>query len=152
MDYSLTEEQAFDLLLKAKNQQHINSIIEVALAYYSGSLVARDSLSAIQNFEYASELGSSEAEVRLAFINVQANKKGKQSITILKKYSEEGSVLAEAALAYCYEKGIFLQENKGKAASLYRQAAQRGNEAAYNSLRNMYNELRPEDEEFKIFL
>ena len=154
LDYSLTEEQAFELLNKARKQNHKNSIIELGLAYYSGSLVKKDSLKAISYLNEAVKLGSSEAEIRLAFISIQSAKKNnyKDEISILNKYSKKGSVLAEAALAYCYENGIAVKQNKGKAANLYRQAAQRGNEAAYNSLRNMYDILRPKDEEFKIYL
>ena len=124
------------------------------MAYYSGSLVKKDSLKAIDYLTEAVKLGSTEAEIRLAFISIQSAKKNeyKEEISILRKYSQKGSVLAEAALAYCYENGIAVKKNKGKAASLYRQAAQRGNEAAYNSLRNMYDILRPKDEEFKIYL
>lgn len=154
LDYSLTEEQAFELLNKARKQNHKNSIIELGLAYYSGSLVKKDSLKAIDYLTEAVKLGSTEAEIRLAFLRIQSAKKTdyKNEISILSKYSQKGSVLAEAALAYCYEHGIAVKQNKGKAASLYRQAAQRGNEAAYNSLRNMYDVLRPKDEEFKIYL
>ncbi|MCB9257891.1 MAG: sel1 repeat family protein [Ignavibacteriales bacterium] len=154
IDYSLTEEQAFELLQKAEKQNHINSIIELGLAYYSGSLVKKDSLKAVNYFNSAAKLGSSEAEVRLAFIRIQSSKLKdyKQELAILKKYSESGSVLAEAALAYCYENGIQVKENKGKASILYRKAAQRGNEAAFNSLRNMYDKLRPSDPEFQIYL
>ncbi len=154
LDYSLSEEQAFDLLKKARKQNHKNSIIELGLAYYSGSLVKKDSLKAIEYLTEAVKLGSTEAEIRLAFISIQSAKKidYKDEISVLSKYSKKGSVLAEAALAYCYENGLAVKQNKGKAASLYRQAAQRGNEAAYNSLRNMYDILRPKDEEFKIYL
>jgi TPR repeat protein len=154
LDYSLTEEQAFELLNKARKQNHKNSIIELGLAYYSGSLVKKDSLKAIDYLTEAVKLGSTEAEIRLAFISIQSAKKSdyKDEISILSKYSQKGSVLAEAALAYCYEHGFAVKQNKGKAASLYRQAAQRGNEAAYNSLRNMYDILRPKEEEFKIYL
>lgn len=154
LDYSITEKQAFELLVKAKNQNHINSIIELGLAYYSGTIVNKDSLKAIDYFKEASKLGSSEAEVRLAYININNpdTSKQKQNIQIIQRYSETGSVLAEAALAYCYEIGIAVKQNKAKAARLYRQAAQRGNEAAYNSLRNMYDLLRPEEEEFQIYL
>ncbi|MCW8849669.1 MAG: hypothetical protein OQJ81_06780, partial [Melioribacteraceae bacterium] len=154
LDYSLTEEQAFELLNKARKQNHKNSIIELGLAYYSGSLVQKDSLKAIEYLTEAVKLGSTEAEIRLAFISIQSQKKVnyKEEISILSKYSQKGSVLAEAALAYCYEHGIAVKQNKGKAASLYRQAAQRGNEAAYNSLRDMYDILRPKEEEFKIYL
>ena len=154
LDYSITEQQAFELLEKARKQNHINSIIELGLAYYSGSIVKKDSLKAIQYFSEAAKLGSNEAEVRLAFIKIKSVNtfENSSNISILDKYSKKGSVLAEAALAHCYEFGIAVKINKGKAASLYRQAAQRGNEAAYNSLRNMYDLIRPEDEEFKIYL
>jgi len=153
LDYSLTENQALELLLRAEKQNHINSIIEIGLAYYSGSLVKKDSLKAIEYFESATNLKSSEAIIRLAFINVQSKNSlnPSKNIGVLSKYSAKGSVLAEAALAYCYENGIVVNQNKGKAASLYRQAAQRGNEAAYNSLRRMYDLLRPQEEEFQIY-
>ena len=154
LDYSLTEEQAFELLKKAEEQDHINSIIELGLAYYSGSLVAKDSVQAIEYFEKAANLKSSEAIIRLAFIRIKDNENSNRSddLLILTNFSNKGSVLAEAALAYCYEKGIAVEINKAKAANLYRQAAQRGNEAAYNSLRNMYDEIRPDSEEFQIYL
>jgi TPR repeat protein len=154
LDYSLTENQAFELLTKAENKNHINSIIEIGLAYYTGSLVEKDSLKAIEYFEKAASLNSSEAKIRLAYISLLDKGHGgkKDDLMTLKKYSKEGSVLAEAALAYCYENGIGVKMSKARAAGLYRQAAQRGNEAAYNSLRNMYDFIRPEDEEFQIYL
>ena len=65
--------------------------------------------------------------------------------------ANQGSVLAQAALAYCYENGIGVDKRKSMAARLYRQAAYRGNENAYNSLKRMYDEIRPDDEEFEIY-
>jgi len=154
MDYSLTEKEAFDLLKKAYNQNHINSTIELGLAYYSGSLVKKDSLKAIEYFQKAVKLGSSEAEIRLAYIKINSEKNNHDSkyLKTLQDYSNKGSVLAEAALANCYEKGIAVKINKPKAAKLYRQAASRGNEAAFNSLRRMYDAIRPKDKEFQIYL
>ena len=64
--------------------------------------------------------------------------------------SEQGSVLAQAALGYCYEKGIGVKKQKGIAAKLFRTAAHRGNEAAFNSLLRMYDEIRPKNTEFEI--
>lgn len=152
MDYSLTEKQAFNLLAKAEKLKHINSIIELGLAYYSGSLVDKDSLKAIEYLQKAVKLGSSEAEIRLAFIDIKNEQKEDQTqnLRTLKQYSNKGSVLAQAALANCYENGIAVKKNKAKAARLYRLAAQRGNEAAYSSLRKMYDAIRPSDEEFQI--
>ncbi len=153
MNYSLTENQAIELLLKAKKQNHINSIIELGLTYYSGTLVKRDTVKATDFLNEAIELGSSEAQVRLSLINIKNKKDADLSddINILKKYANNGSVLAVAALAFCYEKGLGLKMKKAKAANLYRKAAQRGNEAAYNSLQKMYDELRPSEEEFQIY-
>ncbi len=154
MDYSLTEKEAFDLLKKAYQQNHINSTIELGLAYYSGSLVKKDSLKAIEYFHKAVELGSSEAAVRLAYIKVNSKEDNQNSkyLKTLRDYSNKGSVLAEAALANCYENGISVKANKAKAAKLYRQAASRGNEAAFNSLRKMYDAIRPKDKEFQIYI
>ncbi|MBI1932488.1 MAG: sel1 repeat family protein [Ignavibacteriales bacterium] len=154
MDYSLTENEAFDLLKKAEKQNHINSIIEIGLAYYTGILVKKDSVKAVEYFEKASNLGSSEAKVRLAFLKINSDRSNFDSheLKTLQEFANKGSVLAEAALANCYEHGITVKIDKSKAASLYRQAARRGNEAAYNSLRKMYDNLRPNDDEFQIYL
>lgn len=153
LDYRLTEKQAFELLQKAEKKKHINSIIELGLAYYSGSLVSKDSLKALEYFKSASDLGSEEAKVRLAFIEIQSNKNLDSSgqIKLLEEQANKGSVLAEAALAYCFDKGVGVKQNKSKAAVFYRRAAQRGNEAAFNSLIKMYDEIRPDTEEFMIY-
>ncbi len=153
MDYKLTEKQAFGLLLKAQKQNHINSIIELGLVYYNGTLRQKDTAKAFNYFEQAAKLGSAEAKVRLAFYKIKQNYNNKlgTEINILKKYANQGSILATAALAFCYDKGYAVKQNKATAVKLYRNAARHGNEAAYNSLRQMYDSLRPDDEKFKIF-
>jgi TPR repeat protein len=153
MDYTLTEKQAFELLVKARKQNHINSIIELGLAYYNGTLIEKDSIKAIEYLNEAAALGSSEAEVRLVFFKIKENPNMvlKSEINILQKYANQGSVLATAALAFCYENGLSVAKRKAKASKLYRKAAQRGNEAAYNSLRAMYDAIRPDEEKFKIY-
>ncbi|PJA95887.1 MAG: hypothetical protein CO129_09505 [Ignavibacteriales bacterium CG_4_9_14_3_um_filter_34_10] len=65
--------------------------------------------------------------------------------------ANSGSVLSQAYLGFCYENGIGIKQQKSEAERLYRLAAKRGNQAAYNSLKRMYDELRPESEEFKIY-
>jgi TPR repeat protein len=151
LDYQLTDEQALDLLKKGVEQKHIYSIIETGLCYYSGTLVKQDKEKALQYWEEAKLLGSSEAKVRIAFAKIQLGSNEKKYIDILEAASEEGSVSAEAALAYCYEKGLNVKKNKAQAANLYRKAAHRGSQAAFNSLRGMYDELRPNREEYQIY-
>lgn len=151
-DNSLTDQQAYELLEKAAEQNHINSIIEIGLNYYNGSLVKQDREKALEYWERASKLGSREADVRIAFANLSTDKDNfDDEITTLRIAANQGSVLAQSALAYCYENGIGVDQRKSMAARLYRQAASRGNETAYNSLKRMYDELRPEDEEFQIY-
>jgi TPR repeat protein len=151
LDYQLTDEQALLLLKKGVELKHVYSIIEIGLCYFSGTLVKQDKDLAIEYWNIASELGSVEAKVRIAFAKIQQGNTEKKYIELLEKTSEEGSVSAQAALAYCYEKGLNVKQDKAKAANYYRKAAHRGSQAAFNALRSMFDQLRPSDEEFEIF-
>ena len=151
LDYQLTDEQALELLEKGVKQKHIYSIIETGLCYYSGTLVEQNKDKAIKYWQEAEVLGSSEAKVRIAFAYIQLGSKDKVHIQVLENTSEEGSVSAQAALAYCYEKGLNVKQNKAEAANLYRKAAHRGSQAAFNSLRAMYDQLRPGNDEYDIY-
>ncbi len=151
LDYQLADEQALELLKKGVKQKHIYSIIETGLCYYSGTLVEQNKEKAIEYWETAEALGSAEAKVRVAFAKIQLGSNDKKNIEVLETASEEGSVSAQAALAYCYEKGLSVKQNKAEAANLYRKAAHRGSQAAFNSLQAMYDELRPNDDEYDIF-
>lgn len=151
-DNSLSDMQAYELLERAAKQNHINSIIEIGLSYYGGTLVKEDRKKAIEYWKKAAELGSKEAEVRIAFANISEDKADySDEINTLRINANQGSVLAQTALAYCYENGIGVRTRKSMAARLYRQAASRGNVTAFNSLKRMYDELRPEEEEFNIY-
>lgn len=152
LDFQLTDEQALELLEKGVKQNYIYSIIETGLCYYSGTLVKKDRVKAIEYWQKAVGLGSLEAKVRIAFANIRSDSgDNKTNFEILRRASEEGSVSAQAALAYCYEKGLGVKLNKAEAANLYRRAAHRGSQAAFNSLKKMYDEMRPHDEEFDIY-
>ena len=150
-DYQLTDEQALELLEKGVDRDHVYSIIEKGLCYYSGTLVEQDKEKAIEYWQQAVDLGSEEAKVRIAFSNINEGKGDpSKEINTLMISSEEGSVIAQAALAYCYENGMGIKQNKAEAAGLYRKAAHRGNQAAYSSLLKMYDGIRPGEEEFVI--
>ncbi len=150
----ITDNQALDFLKSAVEQKHIPSMIELGLLYSSGNLVEKDRERAIEYWKMAQELGSLEAEVRIAFLEV-AEDSGRSNIQnqiqILRKAASEGSVLAEALLGLCYEKGLGVKENKAVSVRLYRRASQRGNQAAMNSLKRLYDEIRPTEEEFVIY-
>lgn len=152
-DNQISNQQALNFLKNAVDKKHIPSMIEMGLLYSSGTLVQKDKQKAFEYWDMAKRLGSKEAAVRIAFSDLvdSTSKNIVEDITTLKQIADEGSVLAQTALGFCYEKGLGVIESKGIAIRLYRQAAQRGNETAFNSLKRMYDELRPEGDEFKIF-
>ncbi|MCX6174600.1 MAG: tetratricopeptide repeat protein [Ignavibacteriales bacterium] len=154
-DNQMSNQQALDFLKKAVEKKHISSMIELGLLYSTGKMVERNRDKAIQYWETAKALGSKEASIRIIMSNLFDStvvKNFTDDITTLHNIANEGSILAQTALALCYEKGIGVKENKPTAIRYYRHAAQRGSETAYNSLKRMYDELRPDDEEFKIYL
>jgi TPR repeat protein len=149
----ITNQQALDFLKKAVDKKHISSMIEMGLLYSSGKLVKKDPVKAIEFWNMAKDLGSKEAEVRIALSHIVDSTSANisEDVKIIMQIANEGSVFAETALGYCFERGAGVKENKAKAVKYYRGAAQRGNEAAYNSLKRLYDELRPYDDEFKIY-
>ncbi|MEW6195258.1 MAG: tetratricopeptide repeat protein [Bacteroidota bacterium] len=150
----ISNNQALDFLNKAASKKHIQSIIELGLCYSSGSIVKKDFEKAIGYWQNAAQLGSREASIRIAFAQI-ADTLNQENVTasieLLLTAADEGSVLAQTFLGYCYEKGLGVGENKGLAARYYRHAAQRGNEIAANSLIRLYDEIRPLEEEFQIY-
>jgi TPR repeat protein len=62
----------------------------------------------------------------------------------------EGSVLAQATLAYCYQRGIGTEKSIPIAVKYYRLAAQRGSQYAFNQLKGLYNSVRPDNKEFQL--
>ncbi len=149
----ITNQQALDFLKKAVDKKHIPSMIEMGLLYSSGKLVKKDLNKAMEYWTMAKNLGSKEAEVRIALSHIvdSTSTNIASDIKVIKQIADEGSVFAETALGLCYEKGMGVKENKATAVMYYRKGAQRGNETAYNSLKRLYDEIRPYDDEFKIY-
>ncbi|AFN73871.1 Sel1 domain-containing protein [Melioribacter roseus P3M-2] len=150
----ITLKDAVDYLNKAAGKNYVPALIELGLLYSTGAVAQKDINKALAFWKTAQKLGSVEAEIRIAFttlVDSALTTYENNSFEILKKYSDEGSVLAQTYLAYCYEKGISVKEDKATAVKLYRMAARRGNETAYNALKRMYDELRPPDDTFLIY-
>lgn len=151
---NLKNNQSLDLLKKAVEKNHIPSIIELGLLYFNGTLVEKNLIKAMEYWQAAKNLGSKEAEVRLNLAQLNEpvlHQNNTELFNNIKKMSEEGSVLAQSVLGYCYEKGIGTKENKALAVKYYRIASQRGNQSAYKSLKRVYDEIRPDNEYFKIY-
>ncbi len=152
-DYDLNGTQAFQLLQAAAAQNFLPAIVETGNCYFSGRWVTQDKKKAMDIWNFAASLGSEEARIRYAASSVVASVGSdvdSLSIAFLDSASQKGSVLAEVALAYCYETGSGVAKDTGEAVRLYRSAAQRGNQSAYRGLQRMYDAIRPKGKEFQV--
>ncbi|HET9131240.1 MAG TPA: tetratricopeptide repeat protein, partial [Terriglobia bacterium] len=150
-DNTLNDQQALELLKKSAGMHHVPALIELGLCSYQGRWVERNRDAALALWREAASLGSMEATVRIAAAEVTgdfADHRFVVNLPILFDAAKEGVLLAQLALAYCYEHGIGLPENKGQAAEMYRVCAQRGSQNAFQSLRRMYDQIRPKGKEF----
>jgi TPR repeat protein len=144
---------AIKLLRQAAESNYLPALNELGLIYNNGNFIKVDREKAFTIWETAARMGSKEAKIRLAAAEVFGYLPAgdlSSSIKILIDADSLGSILSQVALAYCYEKGVGLKKDKAKAVKYYRSAAQRGNNFAYNELKKMYDEIRPDNAEFKI--
>ncbi len=152
-DNRLTESDAIDLLEKSAAQNHLPAIIELGYNYYSGKYISQDKNKGIQLWNYAKDLKSIEANVRLAVSKILDQKNFddiSEGLKVLQEAESKGSLLAQFALGYCYENGIGSGKLIQEAVKYYREAAQRGNQFAYQQLKRLYDNLRPAVERFKV--
>ena len=149
----ISDDQSLKLLERAAAKKYLPAMVELGLCYYTGRWVPADQQKAVELWTDAAELGSQDARVRLAIVDVRSNVTGAEatrSTQTLAEAMHSGSVLAQVALGYCYEYGIGEPQNRGEAASLYRSASQRGSQDAYRALKRMHDEIRPLDKQFQI--
>lgn len=152
-DQTLNDQKAFEILEKAASKRHLPAMNELGLCAYQGRWTKQDRKVATAIWESAASLGSREAKVRMAaaiMTGESENRHTDADLAVLLDAAQEGSITAQLALAFCHEQGRGVQKNKGDAARLYRICAQRGSQNAFNSLKRMYDDLRPADKEFVI--
>jgi TPR repeat protein len=152
-DDQLTEGQALALLQNASRKGFSEAMVQLGLCYSTGRWVHQDFKKAAAEFEHAERLGNLEAKIRRYTIELKKAKGasvGADILQSLRKYAENGSVLAEEVLAFCYQTGILVSPNKPEAVRLYRHAAERGSRVAYNALKELYDEIRPDIPEFQF--
>jgi uncharacterized protein len=149
----ISDDQALRLLERSAAKNHLPALVELGNCYYTGRWVEQNHQRAVSYWETALNLGSSDARVRVAIMNVREERSAETvalSVATLEEARTKGSVLAQVALGYCYERGIGLPLEKGDAASLYRGAAQRGSQDAFRALKRLHDELRPLGKEFHV--
>lgn len=144
---------AIKLLQKAASQKHVPSMLELAINYYTGDYLIKNESVAIDFWKAAEEAGSIEATIRLVISEIfkeQKSENSKKLVSALINFAYKGSVISQSALGICYIKGIGTSFNKGLAAKYFRLAAFRGNKFAYEQLKKIYDELRPQSSEFIV--
>lgn len=152
-DNRLTDADAIDLLKKASLQNHLPSIIELGLNYYTGKFVNLDKKKGLSIWESVKNSGSIEPEIRLVVSKIFDSvllEAENNYISVLTSAEEKGSLLAQFALGYCYENGIGVKQNIAAAVKYFRLSAQRGNQFAYEQLKRLYDSKRPASEKFKV--
>jgi len=143
---------AYELLNESAKNLYINSINELALNYYIGNYFQKDINKALELWKIAESLGSNEATIRILLSKVfdESVILEKNIFNSMLNFEEKGSILAQVALGFCYEKGRVATVNKASAVKYYRKAAQRGNLFAFERLKNLYDSIRPNSSEFRI--
>lgn len=152
LKFDISFEQALEYLKLAAEKKNINAINELALIYFTGKFDLKNKNEAIKLWSSILELDN-EAKQRLLFANLIENTNliTKADYEYLKYASDKGSVIADAAVGYIYEKGIFSSPKTSLAEKYYRKGYRRGNHYAFLLLKNLYDNLRPDDEEFIIY-
>lgn len=146
----LTKETEFRYLKDNAASNHIPSLLELGSRYFSGEEVITDQGKAFDFWARAADEGSLEAMLKLSFVQLLNGRLEGISmyIPLIKEAEQSGSITAQIALGYCYEMGFGVQQNKAEAVRLYRNAAMRGSQNAYNALKKLYDVNRPVDPTF----
>jgi TPR repeat protein len=153
IDNQITQEDAVNLLKKAASLNYIPALDELGQILYTGKFLKQDRDKAIIIWQHSESLGSREASLRLEVAEIFGYVKAQDfqnTVAEIQKANAEGSILAQATLAYCYENGIGSETNEAKAVLFYRMAAQRGSRFAFDELKQMYDALRPNDANYKV--
>lgn len=130
---------------------HGNSLLELGMWYATGRHVKQDPAMAVALWQKADSAGVREGRMRTLLALLALDREtAERSVMFIRSESDSGSVLAQAALAFCLEQGIGMPASQPEAASMYRKAAQRGSQMGYLNLRRMYDALRPDSDEFRI--
>lgn len=149
----LTPAQALGMLRKGADRGHLPSINELALCHYAGRWTDPNTGEARRLWSRSAGAGSREGMVRLAVVTVREEEDTtalRDAVVVLRQAAEDGSILAEMALAFCHERGIGVTPGPSEAVRHYRNAARRGSQDAYRALRRMHDALRPDDKAFRV--
>ncbi len=144
---------ALNLLDESANAYYLPAMVESGLNYYSNRFGRYNPETGLSLWKSASQLGSSEAEIRLIASRLLDEFGGynkSDDFRKLKKAADEGSLFAMVTVGLCFEQGLGTAQSKSDAVNYFKMAAQRGNRFAYGELKKIYDEMRPPDTQFII--
>lgn len=121
---------------------------ELAGMLISGNISKQNFSEAMQLYNEAIALGNFEAASRKSLYQISTGQI--PNVEFLFTSERRGAIISQLGLAYCFENGIGVTKNLGKAVTYYRSAAFRGSRIAYDALKKLYEDLRPADEIFQF--
>lgn len=149
----ITPAQVLSMLRASAGKEYVPALVELGLESFAGRLLPEDRAAALEFWRTASRRGSVEAEIRLAIMTLRGqpdSASAAAALSVVVRGVEAGSILADLALAYCYEKGIGVPVRMAVAAHYYRTAAARGSTDAFGALRRLIDGLRPRESQFQM--
>ncbi|NNJ54064.1 MAG: sel1 repeat family protein [Ignavibacteriaceae bacterium] len=150
-DYRIVISDAINLLEESAEQFYLPAMMEEGLNSYTGRFGNFDPANGINIWRTAAQLGSKEAEIRLAasylFDSIISTDKQKNFKSLLKA-AKEGSLFAMVSVGLCYKDNIGTKKSLPEAVHYLRLASQRGSQFAYEELLRIYDDIRPNDAQF----
>ena len=133
-------EHALKLYKKASKQKILEAQKQIALIYYAGLGVKKDTATAALWYKKAACQGDAESQTYLALLYETGDGVKQDVFTAAVWYEKaaETNAIAQNNLARMYETSIVFGLNYDKALSLYTLSAEQGNAVALNNLGVMY--------------
>lgn len=134
-DWFLSSETK-ELITKAEAGD-VNAQFLVGSAYDSGKGAPHDSNEAMKWYRMAAERGHAEAQNSMGSV-LQAEKRYEEALPWYEMASSQGHALATNNLAYLYDLGLGVKQDRRKGFELYSRAADLGWAEAMWNIANMY--------------
>lgn len=152
-DRRIAMSDALNLLDESANAYYLPAMVESGLNYYSNRFGRYNPETGLKLWESAAKLGSEEAKIRLTasrLLDEFGSYNKSEEFKQLKKAVNEGSLFAMVSTGLCYEEGLGTAVSNQEAVTYFKMAAQRGNRFAYDELKRIYDQIRPDDPLFLI--
>jgi TPR repeat protein len=135
----------FSFWLNLAEAGDVTAQVQIADFCLSGLGAARSLPDALKWFGAAAAQGSTDAQVQLATLLLQAedatDKDAVEAVELFQRAAARGNVDAEYNLGVCYRRGIGVAADRDKARQLYREAAIKGHNSAQLALGDLLSEI-----------